>query len=230
MKVKRGRTADELDPLAPQERLDQVEHARELREDDRLLAVAPLLRDPEQLHDHPRLARVRRQVRVRVRRRLLRLPVQVLAVHAHVVLPHIILRQRPLAHRARTAEAHAREHVREVVPLFVLRRAFRLDRLAVALVVLGDQGGVVARLPETQQKDEDGGVGLVDVALLELLEAALHLLLDRVVKLPLDLVERALDDVHQSCREVKYRLAVHNRRLSPPKHNHAEDDLSSTEA
>ena len=179
---------------------------------------------------------MREQPRVRVLGSLLRRLVEALAVHANILPPGILRRQRRLAHLARLLpEPQAREHARELVSVVivlagrVLARAAGLDGLLVALVVLRDQRRVVARLAQAQQEDEDGGIGFADVALLELLEALLDLLLDRVVELALDVVELALDDVHEPGRELDDWLAVDQRRLGPPEHDRAQHDLSVTE-
>ena len=140
-------TPHKLDAFLAQERLDQVEHARELREDDGLLALSALLDVTQNLDDHACLRRMRRHVRVWVRSGPARRLVHILAVDAHVVLPCVVGRQTLLADLARLARnSKTAEESSKIIALvfIVLASALRIDRLLVVPVVLRDQGGVVA--------------------------------------------------------------------------------------
>ena len=140
-------TPHKLNAFLAQERLDQVEHARELREDDGLLAFTTRVNILEELEDHPSLRRVGRQAVVFISSSLARSAEDFLAVYADVVLPCVVGRQTLLADLARLARnSKAAEESSEIIALvlIVLASALRIDRLLVVPVVLRDQGGVVA--------------------------------------------------------------------------------------
>ena len=81
-------------------------------------------------------------------------------------------------------------------------------------------------MTQPQQQNENGRVGLVDVPLLQFLEAVLYNLLDRVVKRELRGIENTFHDLDDTLREVNYRLPVDLGGFRAPQHDHAKDDLS----
>lgn len=52
------RTSNMFDAFRFQKRLDEIQHARKLAEDDRLLLVVTLVDLGQELEDHPNLSRV----------------------------------------------------------------------------------------------------------------------------------------------------------------------------
>ena len=76
-------------------------------------------------------------------------------------------------------------------------------------------------LPQAQKEHKDGRVRLVNVALLQLLETALHLLLDGIVKCAFRGIELAFNDGHDARGQVEDRLPVNKGRFRPPQHDDA---------
>ena len=133
-----------LDAFRLKEGLDEVKHRGELRENNRLLALTPLIDLAQKLQDHPDLRRARRQVRVCARlaaglghelvaRRAVLLVVRAGVARCQDALTH-------LAPLCRPGKGKASDEVREVVgviiEVFLVLGRLGFDCLLVLAVVL----------------------------------------------------------------------------------------------